>query len=437
MITKQRKKRLQNKIQQSRFRLIQEHPFFGILSMYFQYVSVKQISSISTDGISIYFSADYLDKLQWYELDFVICHLIMHIVFGHIWDENFAADEDFHYVCDISINALLAKEGFEERKYEHLGKLWVNSQGNKINPYEITPQVIQSVLPFSLSLLDEKSKKRLFCDSNIYWGGFNDDSGEIIIERPDFEKEFSSYSLQNKSEDKNRLESVKSLKRKWKSRIVTTSEFLKQSKDRDKDYGTQTEFIERIINETKKNVIDWRKILNDFIQEQICDYSFSPPDRRFVETDFFLPDYNEKEFVVKDILFMADTSASVSVKQLDMVYSEIKGALEQFNGKLKAKLGFFDTEVTPPLPFEDIAELMNIIPYGEGGTDFCVIFEYIRNHCIEDLPSCIIIFTDGDGPYPDADASMGIPVLWIINNSLITPPWGNVVRINDKLTWSD
>ncbi|MBO4468037.1 MAG: hypothetical protein J5766_01920, partial [Clostridia bacterium] len=65
---------------------------------------------------------------------------------------------------------------------------------------------------------------------------------------------------------------------------------------------------------------------------------------------------------------------------------------------------------------------------GGGGTDFSVIFDYIRKS-MKDLPACIIIFTDGKGPYPKRAEAMDIPVLWIINNTEITPPFGRTVRL--------
>ena len=179
----------------------------------------------------------------------------------------------------------------------------------------------------------------------------------------------------------------------------------------------------------KEPTIDWKKILDNFVQERICDYSFAPPDRRFSDTDFFLPDFNEKDFVSKEVLFMVDTSGSVEDEDLAIVYSEIRGAIEQFAGKLTGKLGFFDADVTPPLPFENAGDLVNIIPYGGGGTDFTVIFDYIQNNYKDELPACIVIFTDGDGPYPSQAEAMGIPVLWILNNFEFTPPWGKIARI--------
>jgi hypothetical protein len=47
----------------------------------------------------------------------------------------------------------------------------------------------------------------------------------------------------------------------------------------------------------------------------------------------------------------------------------------------------------------------------------------------ENLPIAIIILTDGYAPFPDEEKTMDIPVMWIINNEDVTPPWGVVARI--------
>ena len=187
-------------------------------------------------------------------------------------------------------------------------------------------------------------------------------------------------------------------------------------------------FAERIIKELHGAQTDWRAILNDFIQEEVVDYSFSPPDRRFDESPFFLPDFNGKEDIVQDILFMVDTSGSMSDAMITAAFSEIKGAIDQFDGKLSGWLGFFDAAVIEPKPFSTEEEFKIIRPVGGGGTDFQIIFEYVAKH-MEKPPASIIVLTDGFAPFPKEKLSMGIPVLWLLNNEEVDPPWGKVARI--------
>jgi len=170
-------------------------------------------------------------------------------------------------------------------------------------------------------------------------------------------------------------------------------------------------------------------ILNDFVQEEIVDYSFTPPDRRFDESPFFLPDFNDKDDCVEDILFMIDTSGSMSDDMITAAYSEVKGAIDQFDGKLKGWLGFFDAAIIEPNPFTNEDEFRIIKPAGGGGTDFQIIFEYVQKHMADKFPASIIIFTDGLAPFPKETLAVGIPVLWLLNNDKVDPPWGKVARI--------
>ena len=193
--------------------------------------------------------------------------------------------------------------------------------------------------------------------------------------------------------------------------------------------GTLPLCAERLLRELRKPQTDWRTVLNEFVQEEVCDYSFSPPDRRFPDSPFFLPDFNGTVETVKNILFMIDTSGSMSNKAIAAAYAEICGAIDQFDGKLQGLLGFFDAAVFEPQPFESVTDVCAIRPRGGGGTDFSIIFDYVTRYMTEDPPASVIILTDGYAPFPEGSRSGGIPVLWLLNNDRVAPPWGKVARI--------
>ena len=78
----------------------------------------------------------------------------------------------------------------------------------------------------------------------------------------------------------------------------------------------------------------------------------------------------------------------------------------------------------------DLEEEFKIIrPAGGGGTDFQIIFEYVHKHMSDKPPASIIILTDGFAPFPQEKLTGGIPVLWLLNNDTVDPPWGKVARI--------
>lgn len=236
-------------------------------------------------------------------------------------------------------------------------------------------------------------------------------------------KRWDDHSQWEKFEEDSTLRDV------WVKIFAECCEAIKV-RDPSNKRGTLPMFAQRMLEKLKKPQTDWRTILNDFVQEEICDYSFSPPDRRFQDSPFFLPDFNEmgKNDNVNDILFFVDTSGSISDKDMTTAYSEIKGAIDQFGGKLQGWLGFFDAAIIEPKPFSSFDEFIAIKPAGGGGTDFQIIFEYVNRHLKEKKPNCIIILTDGYAPFPKEEIANNIPVLWLINNEDVTPPWGKIAR---------
>jgi predicted metal-dependent peptidase len=85
---------------------------------------------------------------------------------------------------------------------------------------------------------------------------------------------------------------------------------------------------------------------------------------------------------------MVDTSGSINTPQVTQAYSEIKGAIEQFNS-LSGFLGFFDEKVYEPVEFNSVEDILSIIPKGGVGTNFYKIFEYVIKMDVK--PKAIII----------------------------------------------
>ena len=112
--------------------------------------------------------------------------------------------------------------------------------------------------------------------------------------------------------------------------------------------------------------------------------------------------------------------------------SEVAAAVDQFGGAFEGFLGFFDAEVYEPIPFSSVDDLLAIRPKGGGGTSFHAVFQHVRGLLEEDKdsqPACLIMLTDGYAPFPDEEETGGIPVLWLINNESVTPPYGKIARI--------
>ena len=399
----------------SRMRILCNHGFYGLLLMHMVYSIDEKLETACTDGIRITFGTDFLDSLSNSELDFVMMHEILHVVLQHCLRGGDREHETFNIACDIVVNSNILLENNMKSSSITLKNYGVSMH---IAPdgkegYEYTAEQVYDMLS------KQKEKNLQSKGSGVAKGRARQ---QATSENHSPRCEWDDHSRWGMYEEDAALRDV------WVKRFEDAAQAI-EIRDPSNSRGLLPRFAQRILGELRKPQTDWRTLLNDFIQEEVADYSFSPPDRRFDDCPFFLPDFNGKEDMVKDILFMIDTSASMSDAMITAAYSEIKGAIDQFDGKLKGWLGFFDTAIIKPEPFSSEDEFRIIRPAGGGGTDFQIIFEYVHKHMQDKLPASIIILTDGYAPFPQEKLAINIPVLWLINNNEVEPPWGKAARI--------
>ncbi len=449
----EKKREFTKRLLMSRMRLLTSHGFYGLLLMHMRFALSDSLTETAcTNGMQIWFNPGFLDSLSDSELDFVMMHELLHVVLQHCTRTGDRQPEQFNIACDIVVNSNILLENKMDPRSITLSQ-WGESMHTAPDGkegYEYTAEQVYGMLtPPKKSKPKKGSGSQPGDDGNSgdsqggmdvdidTKGGNSNDPGSIGGGTPR-----SQMGRAKKVQDKGTpgdatwddhtqwgmLEEDDTLRDVWVKRTIDAAEAI-TIRDPSNTRGLLPMFAQRLLEDLKKPQIDWRTILNEFIQEEVVDYSFTPPDRRFDDGDFFLPDFNEKDDMVEDILFMIDTSGSMSDKMITAAYSEVKGAIDQFGGKLKGWLGFFDAAIIEPQPFTDADEFKVIQPAGGGGTDFQIIFEYVQQYMQDKLPASIIILTDGYAPFPKEHLAMGIPVLWLLNNENVTPPWGKIARI--------
>lgn len=421
----------------SRMRILCNNGFYGLLLMHMVFSIDENCETAATDGKRIFFGPNFLNELSDSELDFVMMHEILHVVLQHCFRTGDRDNDTFNIACDIVVNSniLLSnnmnKSSITLKKYGE--SMHIAPDGKE--GYEYTAEQVYEMLP---------QKNSIPKSAQSFGGAQNSNSGNGVGKKGKnngctsgraqqiqgqisdaLKTEWDDHTKWGVPEDDDTLRDV------WIKRVEDAVESI-SIQDPSNARGTIPLCAERLIKKLRNPQTDWRIILSAFIQEEVNDYSFSPPDRRFDDSPFYLPDFNGKDDIVNDILFMIDTSGSMSDDMITQAYSEIKGAIDQFDGKLSGWLGFFDAAIVEPKPFTSEEEFRIIRPAGGGGTDFQIIFEYVIQHMQDKPPASIIILTDGYAPFPQEKLAGGIPVLWIINNEDVDPPWGKVARIKSE-----
>ena len=382
----------------SRVRLLCNNGFFGMLLMHMRFGLDCDCETAYTNGKKICFSPQFLDKLSDSEVDFIMMHEVMHVALKHCLRGKNYEPERFNIACDIVVNSNILLSNHMDEKSITLKEYGISmhTAPDGKEGYIYTAEQVYAMLPSTPVAL----KKLIKNDGDIW----------------DDHEKWEEDSMDDYE------------KQEWDQWVRTACEVI-SIRESSKTFGGPPMMAQRLMKHINKSQIDWRTILNEFVQQEINDYSFSPSDRRFDDSPFFLPDFNEKDEKVQNIWFLIDTSGSISDDAINAAYAEIRSAIEQFNGKLEGLLSFTESFVTDPIPFSNVEELTAIKPIGGGGNDFSAIFKYMKNNMSDNLPSQIIIITDGYDSFPKESETMGIPVLWLINNEDATPPWGKVARI--------
>ena len=410
-------------------RLMCNHGFYGLLLMHMRFGVDEEAETAYTDGERVVFGTEFLEQISDSELDFVMLHEIMHVILDHCSRVGERDNYLFNIACDIVVNSNILYENDMKLSEITLTKFGesMHKAPNGKEGYEYTAEQV-----YDMFLKQSKSKSSSTnSDQSKNTSNNKKDSGSNSNSTPN-SKQNKSGAVGSTWDDHSKwgsaAEDSDTLREIWTSRVKNAAAAIEIRNQGAKQTNLPL-LAPRLLKELSRPLTDWRTVLNEFVQEEIVDYSFSPPDRRFDELPFFLPDFNETDEQVKNILFMIDTSGSMTDAMVAKAYSEVKGAIDQFGGKLGGWLGFFDGAVVPPIPFENEDEFKIIKPKGGGGTSFDVIFDYVNDKMQEQPPVSIIILTDGYAPFPDESAANGIPVLWLINNEAVTPPLGKIARI--------
>ena len=444
--------KLKRKLQEARFQLCHDHEDFSLPLFEMTFVAVSGVKRMSTNGSCIFVNPGWLQKTEEISVEFMMAHQLMHISLGHIDRPQYFQGERYHFACDIVANSHLRDLGYEFDSLPGIGKIYHTTFHPIVEGKRLSAERAFHAVPFDPAALKDKRSYEYLIDSELYWdrkdaGGEegvilltpeDDDHSDLMLTRSgrDTAAERKKGRLRKHPEQVDALagaDNDNGLRRErpgegqnddseLRSRLENLRYIKKMS-----DQSAKEEENMRVWQRPNDARLDWRMLLNHFIQEEICDYSFMPPDRRLQDSDLFLPDFNEADLQTKEILFGVDTSGSIEDEQLNTVYTELAGMLEQFQNKIQGLLAFFDTQVYKPTRFSEIDDLAAIMPAGGGGTDFSCLFSYIASTGM--APASIVIFTDGRGEYPDEIAAGNIPVLWLLTRETKEPPWGRCARL--------
>jgi predicted metal-dependent peptidase len=403
------KEKLKEKLDLAKFRLLQDRfCFFGILALYFKYEIKDDVETAYTDGRKIVFGTEFLDKLNLPQVGWVVAHEVMHVSNNHLARRGARRHDLFNLAADYSIHSILKE--FEDDLFKMPEGLLYDKKYDGMASEQIYQELYQEY-GADMDARDGKLKELLdkLADDHGEWGEGAGNKGD-----GDYDDGEGNGQVSDEE---------------WQQRMTNAAKAAAG-----KMAGKMPGFLKKLLDRLNPPKKDWRTLLQEFIVPEVFDYSFNPPDRRYSDGGCMLPDFNDVDESVKNIVFFVDISGSMSEKDICEVFSEVVGAVSQF-GSMTGHLGYFDTEVHSFLKFEDISDVLANRPMSGGGTEFEACFHFLHDTDlieIEDVAG-IVVLTDGYcGWGRSEELSQGINTLWVMTESSMDPaPFGRTIYLRN------
>lgn len=404
----QPKSSVEMKIKQARVRLLLGQPFFGTLIMNLPLVDATDAGWCDTaavDGRNIYYNKNFFSKLDVDEIQFVLCHEVLHVAFDHFGRRSHRDPQWWNMANDYVINATLIKDRIGKmptirvpvENKDETGKKTTNQRVGLYDERYTKPEIWTSEAVYD-DLAKRKVTKELTLDVHLEAGkdGKNSPNG-IPIDISE--------------------EDLKKIREVMKGKILEAANAAM-------GVGKMPASLRRLVDHLIEPRVDWRDLLKQSIQSCLTDdFTWMRPNRKHMYGGIFLPTLDKDETI--DIEVAIDMSGSITDRMGKDFLSEVNGIMNQY-ADFRIGVLSFDTQVYNHQVFtkENQDELMSYKLMGGGGTDFGCFWNHWKKQQIE--PKLAVVFTDGF-PYGSWGPDNYADTLWIITEGAKTkvrPPFG-------------
>lgn len=464
-------------------KMLVKYPFFGSVVTNVDYKEDTRIPTAGTDGKTIYYNPEYLEKLARDDQVFIIAHEVCHIAFNHILRSDGKDKKLWNIATDAVINQQLKRDG-----------LRIPSDGIDIaeainyDAEQLYEKLLQKKKQEQQSQSQQQSSSSQSSQQNEQQNNNSKSSNNQQQSQSQQQSSSSQNSQQNEQQNKDTSEqrinnthdmweeAVKKHKEEQskssnKKRSLLDKLLGKNKKDKEDKKDEEKSELEKQQEELenmgekdgfKKNREDYKKQLEELKQSiakqvsqpagtsptagtstnsdirQIKNIGTSKPliDWRYIlrETIKYDVDWSYKNATIEDGVIVAhleeqpmpeteillDTSGSINEVLLKNFVRACKNILPYS----RLKIGCFDTKFYGFNEIRTEKDIENMKFVGGGGTDFDVAVGSFSRR-VENK----IIFTDGyaDMPKKPLDA------IWMVfGPEMINPKGGRVIHITPE-----
>lgn len=394
------------RILKARTTLLLDHPFFGTLLFRLGARACSSIATMATDGVSLFYSPEFVDTLNAAELAGVLAHEVMHPALQHHTRRGDRNPPRWNMACDYAINPILLDAGLTLPKNVLIDDRFRGMSAERI-----------------YNLIEEDEEQ----ESSSGESGSQSGNGSAAPEDGSLQNNESGNEPQPPSTpggvgqvldapvpEAESGPSVAEQVRQWQIAVEQAETIAKVA-------GKLPAGMVRAVGASRAAKVDWRELLRRAWSDTIPgDYSWTCPNRRHIWAGLYLPGITSEG--VGEIAIAVDCSGSVNSRQLGLFGAEIRSILAGHRPRLVHVL-YFDAAVQKVETYQ-AGQLVSLSPVGGGGTDFRPCFDWLAEKGI--VPQTLVFLTDLCGTLPSE--APAYPVIWASTETR-RAPFGEVVPI--------
>ena len=371
-------------ISKARTRLVARLPFFGRIAMQMSPRAARPQDGVSTAGIArdgtAVFNYDYLTKphpdnndkpLSAKQIAGIVAHEALHPSL-QFWTRKGSRHHLLANIAhDLSFNFWIEEMACGE--IELPPGVLLDEKFHGMSMEEIYAYLRKGDNGSGKTTIKTKGGGQVVVDVNGNGGEDHGDCRDDLSSTKDGKKAAAGHK-----------DSQKKLDNFWK---MTLAEAAQEHEKRNKSRGTMPAGLRRYIDELLHPKLDWKEQLarwcgNNGKQQQ---YSFARPHRRSYAVGVMLPSQLLGGYT--DIVFLIDTSGSMSKAEITRGMSEAQGILEELGSSIKVCV--CDAAVHS---FMEVEDAYDVEIAGGGGSDFTPAFDAIAE---DGFTGAVVAFTDG------------------------------------------
>ncbi len=426
----------------ARAALVLDHPFFGSLALRLHLKADPACDGLWTDGVTLGFNPQRVAAMSDAMVTGMQAHEVLHVVCGHHVRRDGRDEGLWNRACDYAVNGILLDAGFTlpagfldapehrgrtaEDIYAVLSRMQEEEKGGGTGDKaqgEAEASGARSGAsgdqpedaPATQRRSDPEQAPPELPEGDDGDGRGGDRTGEGEG-RDNVETSFSGEvrdhpALQGDASDAARRRAERDLRIDL-GQAVQGARFM----------GDLPAGLERLAGQALHPPLDWRTLLRRFIRQCTAnDYSWTPPNRRYVHMGLHLP----------ELVLVIDSSGSVDDAALARFCGEVSAILQDFDTRLTVI--YCDCAVQEVLYLTRWDLPLRLTPRGGGGTDYRPAFARVDADGLR--PACLICLTDLEcNRFP---APPPYPVLWAstrpvgAGSSDDAPPFGEVLTLHE------